>query len=344
MEGLFPSRRVLTNGHRWKCLCARLLTKQSKEVPDLQEITAATCTPLGPPMKTINIDRMQSGTDLLRGVSFCAVGPNYFSTVENHTFRGSVFTNSDFNGDITQVVINRKLADALWPGEYQLHKTIRLTEPASGLQFDTQIIGIVDDMHTGGAGSSSQETVFLPLKGNAFALSFPLWFLARGAYSPRDLQSFVQRQAATTMPGMGIARSFSVNERIEDSWRAQRMRLYLGFSGAALVALIAYLGLYGVLIQSVNSRRKELALRLCFGAPAGHLRRIVFIRAFRSAMAATVLSFLSGRAFFNLLNASWLGGAAWVMADCVFDLPGLFICRYGDCHDSCQYGRTNLSL
>jgi len=293
-------------------LFVRQVVDQAKqEVPDLQDITAATCTPLGPPMKTVSIERMQSGTDLLRGVSFCAVGPNYFATVENHIFRGSVFANSDFNGDITQVVINRKLADALWPGEDQLHKTIRLTEPASGLQFDTQIIGIVDDMHTGGAGSSSQETVFLPLKGNAFALSFPIWFLARGTYSSHDLGNFVQRQAATTMPDMGIARSFSVSEKIEDSWRAQRMRLYLGVGGAALVALIAYLGLYGVLIQSVNSRRKELALRLCFGASAGHLRRIVFVRAFRSALAATILSFLSGRVFFNLLNASWLGGVAW---------------------------------
>jgi ABC-type antimicrobial peptide transport system permease subunit len=113
------------------------------------------------------------------------------------------------------------------------------------------------------------------------------------------------------MPDMGIARSFSVSEKVEDSWRAQRMRLYLGVGGAALIALIAYLGLYGVLIQSVNSRRKELALRLCFGASAGHLRRIVFVRAFRSALAATILSFLSGRVFFNLLNASWLGGVAW---------------------------------
>jgi putative ABC transport system permease protein len=262
-------------------------------------------------MKTLDIDPMQAGVDSLRGVPFCAVGPNYFTTVEDHIYRGSVFTLSDFDGDIAQVVINRKLADVLWPGKSPVNRTIRLTEPVTGLQFDTQILGIVDDMRSGGAASSTQATIFLPLKGNAFALSFPFWFLARGTYSSHDLESFVQGQAATTMPGMGITRSFSIEDRLQNSWRAQRLRLELGLGGAALLAIIAYLGLYGVLTNAVSSRRRELALRLCFGANAWQLRRIILARAIRCSIAATILSFGSGQLFFRFLNTSWTGGAAW---------------------------------
>jgi putative ABC transport system permease protein len=290
----------------------RQVTDQAvQSTPGMMAISAATCTPMGPPMKTLDIDPMQAGVDSLRGVPFCAVGPNYFTTVEDHIYRGSVFTLSDFDGDIAQVVINRKLADVLWPGKSPVNRTIRLTEPVTGLQFDTQILGIVDDMRSGGAASSTQATIFLPLKGNAFALSFPFWFLARGTYSSHDLESFVQGQAATTMPGMGITRSFSIEDRLQNSWRAQRLRLELGLGGAALLAIIAYLGLYGVLTNAVSSRRRELALRLCFGANAWQLRRIILARAIRCSIAATILSFGSGQLFFRFLNTSWTGGAAW---------------------------------
>ena len=71
------------------------------------------------------------------------------------------------------MVINRSLANELWPGD-PLDHVVRLEEPAWSLQFDAEIVGVTEDMRFSGLTSTPDATVFLPLRGNAFTLSFPV--------------------------------------------------------------------------------------------------------------------------------------------------------------------------
>jgi putative ABC transport system permease protein len=57
------------------------------------------------------------------------------------------------------------------------------------------------------------------------------------------------------------------------------MRLLVGFSAVACV--LAFVGIFGVLSLSVNSRRRELAIRTAVGAQRRDIRGLVFGEALR---------------------------------------------------------------
>jgi putative ABC transport system permease protein len=289
----------------------RLSLLEAQTLPGLQGIAAATCTPFGPPMKTLDVHSFKAGAEALKGVSICAVSRSYFSTMGTGIYQGSSFAADDFHGEINHVLINRSLAKALWPGQNAVNQVIKLDDPGTYLGFEASVAGIAEDTRQSGALSSTQPIVYLPLTGNALVLSFPTYFVARGVQSGEQFGQIVQQQSQRTVNHLGIARSYSIEESVAASWHEQLQRLKLALCGAALVALIAYLGLYGVLIHSVTARQKELALRQSFGASRWSLQFVVIQKTVQCCLSAICVALLLWRACFGLLDTAWMSGASW---------------------------------
>jgi len=290
----------------------RLSMLEAREkLSSLQSIAAASCTPFGPPMNTIDVYPFQSGTEPLKAVSFCTVSQDFFSTMGIRIDEGSGFTAADYSGDVNHVVINRALAKALWLQQDAVNQTVRLDMPGSNLRMDVSVVGIAADTRQEGALSSPQPTVYVPLTGNALVMSFPLYFLARGTQPSEEFGDIVQKQSQSTVNHLSIVQSYPVDEMIHASWQEQNLRLKLALVGAIAVACIAYLGLYGVLIHSVSVRQKELALRLAFGASNWALQRIVIEKALLCCFTAICLSLLLWKACFGFLDPQWMSGALW---------------------------------
>jgi putative ABC transport system permease protein len=289
----------------------RLSMLGSEQLSGLHAIAAASCTPFGPSMKTIDVYRFESGIEPLRGVSFCTVSQTFFSATGTNIYDGSGFTRTDYTGDVNHVVISRSLARSLWPKQDAVNQMIRVDEPGSHLRFDVRVVGVADDTRQAGSLSSPQPTIYLPLTGNALVLSFPIYFLARGNQSTEKFGEIVQRQSQSTVNHLGIVRSYSIEESVNTAWQEQKLRLNLALIGSALVALIAYVGLYGVLIHSISARQKELALRLSFGSSRWALRRVVIGKAVLCCFTAICLALLLWRVCFGLLDSAWMSGASW---------------------------------
>jgi putative ABC transport system permease protein len=288
---------------------ARLVIEGSQErLREVKHMSAASCAPLAQPMKTVSIQRMDRDLPA-RSMHFCAVSQGFFQAMENPIVEGRSFSSSSFTGNVFEVVINRQLASELWPGEEPLHHTVRVEEPALGLQFVAEVVGVAQDMRFSGLTSTPDATVFLPLRGNVFTISFPLYFVTRGTVSSRSIEEFTRQQAASSMPSLGVTTSYRVDERLRESLMEQKARAWFSTGGAALIAIIAYLGLYGVLVHSVNSRRKEMALRACLGASAANLRMIVIRKALRCSVAAVAVSLLAWKPIMVLASTAWVGKA-----------------------------------
>jgi len=219
---------------------------------------------------------------------------------------GRGFRTDGFTGDVSEAVISRGLAQELWPGEDPLHHTIRV-ESAWGVQFTVDVVGVAEDVRLAGLTSTADPTVYLPLKGNVFTLSFPLYFLARGAESPRPVAELVGREAASSMPSVAVNSSYRVDSQLRQAFIEQEARVWFSTAGAILIAAIAYVGLYGVLLHSVNSKRREMAIRLCLGAKAGHLGRMVIRQALQCSLAGAAIALLAWWPIAALAARSWLG-------------------------------------
>lgn len=282
----------------------RQVLESSKAKPDIQSMAASSCAPLAQGMKTISIRRMDHEMPA-HSIHLCAVSQAFFQVLGNPIVRGSSFSSNHFIGEVSEVVINEKLANELWQGEDPLHHTVRVAEPAWGLEFNAEIVGVAQDMRFSGLTQSPDATVFLPLRGNAFTLSLPLYFLSKGTESSRSIADFVRIEAANAMPSLAVDSSYQVDGLLRQSSMEQNARVAFSIVGTVLVGVIAFAGLYGVLVHSVNSKKREMAIRACFGALAGDLRKVVLRQAVVCFALAVGISLLAWRPLTLLWANSW---------------------------------------
>jgi putative ABC transport system permease protein len=97
----------------------------------------------------------------------------------------------------------------------------------------------------------------------------------------------------------------TMQARLQQSLATPRMVAVLGGGFAALAALLAAVGVYGVIAFVVNSRVREFGVRLALGAQAGQLLRHVLGLGLRLALPGVALgiglALLLGRGLGGLL-------------------------------------------
>lgn len=262
-------------------------------LPGVQDAAASSCAPFGQQMKMLQIHPLEDHSGAPRYVRFCGVSRNFFSTLYNPIHAGPGFSKDRFGDSVSEIVVNQQLAKELWGDVNPVGRSVDLATPEWGLRFSGRVVGVSDDMRFEGPGTSTEATVFLPLKENVFALSIPLYFMTRGPVSSPALGTFIGEQAVELMPDAGVDKTYSVDEHLASTVFEDVLRVYVPTVGALVMAGIAYLGLYGVLLYSLNLKRKELAIRACFGASRWHLRRQIVAESLSCSGFAVLIAVLA---------------------------------------------------
>jgi len=128
-------------------------------------------------------------------------------------------------------------------------------------------------------------------------------FFVRGA-DAEAATATVKRLLTRLHPGMRVD-SIILERRVQESLVRERlMALLSGFFGV-LAALLATIGLYGVMAYVMQRRRNEVGIRLALGAQPGQVVRMVMLEAAvlvgAGVLAGGVLAVLAGRGTESLL-------------------------------------------
>jgi putative ABC transport system permease protein len=200
---------------------------------------------------------------------FRRVSAEYFDAMGIRIKRGRAFGPGEAE---RLVVVNDVLANRFWPGQEAIGRRIKFAEAPEAPWFT--ISGIVDDVKQGGARSAPRMQTFIPywhlpreagftnvvLKttGDPALLASPL------RLAVRELDADVPVSGASPLTTM-VAASIA-----EPRFLAQIVGVF-----AALAALLAALGVYGVLAYSVRQRTPEIGVRLALGAGRAEIMRMV---------------------------------------------------------------------
>ena len=281
-------------------------------IPGVRSAAFADAAPFDSPMTTTTIERMTgAGAATPRTVNITDVSPGYFHTMAARLLRGNEFTWDDVAARASKVIVNQALAKELWPDENPVGASVRLSRfyPSTGYSSSSAalVVGVVDNMRFSGYAESPQPTIFECLHAGygGFAL------IVNGTEPLHSLQGTVHKEVAALLPQLGIDQAYSIADRAQASrWQIEK-RAYFALAGALLMALIAYIGLYGALAFYVNSRRRELAVRVCLGAQPWQIRKLIFLRAARCAAFAAVISVPLWPILAQLSSSDYLGSVSW---------------------------------
>jgi putative ABC transport system permease protein len=244
----------------------------------------------------------QNGRPCHGSVGVNSVSPAYFRAVGMRLIRGRLFDERDTADAPMVALINETTARKYWPDEDPVGKSFTLN--LSSRFPKAEIIGVVSDIKTGGLSMPPYSEIYRP---TAQQPSDDSHLIIRTKAAPEALAAAVREEMGRIdrdIPLRGVRTMESVIAGT--LWYARLSAWLLGLF-AALAAVLAAAGLYGVMSYSVNQRIQEIGLRMALGAQGRDVLRMVIGEGFK--LTAVGLGLGLGTAFaLSRLIASQLFG------------------------------------
>ncbi|HEY6148037.1 MAG TPA: FtsX-like permease family protein, partial [Thermoanaerobaculia bacterium] len=102
-----------------------------------------------------------------------------------------------------------------------------------------------------------------------------LTFYVRSSQAPASLAGSIRAELKAVDPQLPLFDLKTLEAQISESLVTQRLVVLLSASFGVLAALLAALGIYGVLAFAIAQRRQEIGVRVALGADPGAVRTLV---------------------------------------------------------------------
>jgi len=235
------------------------------------------------------------------------VSPSYFDALDIPVVAGRPFTAADTAASAPVGVVSEAFVQQFLNGRSPLGMRVTVAKIAFGLlpggpePIPTlEIVGVVRQVK--GLVNETQPVphIYVPQAQNA-------WWTASLIVAPTDgaavsLTAPVRAAMARVDKERALARVRTMTAIAADATARPRFRAVLTVAFAALALLLAMVGVFGVLSQSVQQRMREFGVRMALGAGRQDVMRLVLSQAARITAVGIVVGLALAAAFGRLLT------------------------------------------
>jgi macrolide transport system ATP-binding/permease protein len=265
--------------------------RRTRTLPGVQSVSVASNLPL---MLSIRVERFAlEGEERLppaqrRLIDSADVAPGYFATMGMPLIEGRDFSETDRNRTSKLAIVNETLAKRFWPNQSSLGHKISIAED-NGSLTPMEIVGVVRDGKHRTLGEDPRPYVYGNFAQNYHGAGI---VISRVTGDMQPVLSGIRSVVRSLDPDLPIMSLTSMTERMAVSFLLPRYAAMLFGTLGALAALLAAIGLYGVVAYSVSQRTHEIGIRMALGGRRSDILTLVV----REGMVVTAIGLVLGLA------------------------------------------------
>jgi predicted permease len=239
------------------------------------------------------------------------VTPGYREALGMRLLRGRFIDERDVDSAPDVAVVDEELVRRYWAGLDPLGRRITFddpeTTPADSVEWIT-VIGVVQ--HTKHTGLDDEDRVQIYASyAQVPDLDF-MNFAVRTSGDPLAAAATVRNIIRSIDPQQPLAELEAMESMLAETLGPRRLIMLLLALFSSLAAVLAAIGIYGVISHLVALRTPELGLRMALGAAPGGLLRLVLGQGLQLALAGVVLGFVAALALMRVVASQLYGVGA----------------------------------
>jgi putative ABC transport system permease protein len=245
---------------------AREALESASAVPGVVAAAMSNRAPIDSSTPTVSVSLPGSIGRSLDDVTFYLATARYFETLQLPIVSGRAFTDDESTNERDVAIVNRTLAERLWPDGQAVDRAMILQPQARTVRA----VGVAQNSKYRSLSEAPQPHIYLPT-----APAFGRALLVRTEANPR--RAILAVQSALDRVGPGLVGFFP--RTLDDHLAIDMLPARAAARAAAVLGLLALMlsaaGLYAIVTWFVEVRRREIGVRMALGASAGDVRWLV---------------------------------------------------------------------
>lgn len=246
---------------------------------------------------------------------YVAIAPNYFGTLRIPLVSGRDFTGRDTATAPLVLIVNEAFVRRFFSNEDPIGKRLVLDFVPN--ELPREIVGVVKDARMSPYEKTPAPTIFVPHVQQTTQWQGPSWnmrasmtFLLKTTGDPMALVPAVRRAVAEVDPNRPVAGIGTIDETLRTRLAGDRLYMLLLGSFGAIAAILAAVGIYGVMSYAVAQRTHEIGIRMALGAGRNDVLTLVIRQSMLMIVAGVVLGLVGSFGLTRLLANDLFGVTA----------------------------------
>ena len=233
-----------------------------------------------------------------------SVGPNYFATMGTPLLAGREFKESDRADSSKVAIINEKMAKRYLEGRNPVGMHFAF-EAGTNVHPDIEIVGLVKNSKHTDAHEEIHPFVYQPYTQDPVLGDGT--FYVRTSQDPVALEVTLRKLVQGYDSKLPIYRLKTLEEQVDESVFADRFLTFFSLCLGVLAAILAAIGLYGVLAYVVARRTREIGVRMVLGATQENIAYLILREVVRMLAVGLSVGLLAAFALGRLIESQLFG-------------------------------------